>query len=864
MTLAAGTALGPYKILAPIGAGGMGEIYRARDPRLERDVAIKVLPAEVSRDPDRLARFEREAKALAALSHPSILAIHDFGKEGDVTYAVTELLEGETLRSRVGRGALPWREAVEIGSAIAEGLSAAHAAGIVHRDLKPENVFVTRDGRVKVLDFGLAKVQPGPLAETETVTSPPQGTAVGTVLGTVGYMAPEQVRGEPADHRSDIFAFGCVLHEMLSGRRAFRGDTAVETLRAILKDQPQEIALTHPEVSSELDRIVAHCLEKAPERRFQSAHDLAFDLRSLLTSGVATRPALALPRRPRWWIGAAAAAGVVVIAVAAVLWTQWKRSVPSRDLDPMRVVVAPFENRTGDPSLENFGALISEAVTREASLAGGTTVLPGTSFVGAGGSRSSAEALVSLARANSAALVVSGAYYLTGDDLRIQAQLFDAAKGGVILTFAPITGRNQDRLSLLEPLRQRVLGAVACRPGSAVLLGLMHTPTLDAYAEYARGMELFGRDYEAAREHLSRSVEIDPDFALPRFFIFSSYSNEGRCEECASVLAELESRLETFTAVERLWVAALRARHEGRVAETLDIWRQVKELASGEPGALVYYLEGSCEMGLNRPRAAAATLTHAMGQAWSRRAFSQWWPRNRLASAYHMSGDYKAELAVAEEGLRDSPDILTFYSRKAAALAALGRLAELDRLVDETLALRARAGTAGLVMRAAAVELRAHGNREAGLAMAARAVAWYQARPAAEIRDYQESLLYALIQTGQWAEAKVIADTLLAESPDDIDRLGCAGTLAARLGDEVQARRIAATLRDRAPDCRDGDATYWRACIAVQLGDRREGMALLREAMARGLEFDAWIHCDIDLEPLWDDPEFREFIRPKG
>jgi len=229
-----------------------------------------------------------------------------------------------------------------------------------------------------------------------------------------------------------------------------------------------------------------------------------------------------------------------------------------------------------------------------------------------------------------------------------------------------------------------------------------------------------------------------------------------------------------------------------------------------------------------------------------------------------MLGDYKAELAIAEEGLRDSPDILTFYSRMAAALAALGRLAELDRLVGETPALRARAGTAGWVMQAAAIELRAHGNREAALDMAKRAVGWYQARPAAETREYQESLLYALIHAERWVEAKVIADTLLAESPDDIDRLGCAGTLAARLGDEVQARRIAAMLRDRTADCRDADATYWRACIAVQLGDRREGMALLRESMARGLEFDAWIHSDIDLEPLWNDPEFREFIRPKG
>ncbi len=863
MAIAVGQRLGPYEVLSPLGAGGMGEVYRARDHRLGRDVAIKVLPAGVARDPDRLARFEREARALAALSHPNILVIHDFAREGDITYVVTELLEGETLRHRVGEGALPWRQAVETGAAIADALSAAHAAGIVHRDLKPENVFLTRDGRVKVLDFGLAKVQPAPPAEADTVTSPPQGTVVGAVLGTVGYMSPEQVRGEPADPRSDIFAFGCVLYEMLTGRRAFGGAATVEVLSAILKEQPQEITLTHPEVNPELDRIVSHCLEKAPERRFQSAHDLAFGLRSLLTSSLAVRPALNLPRGRRQWIGAGVATAAA-LAVAVALLGLWKPLLPGPDLDRTKVVVAPFENRTGDPSFDAYGALISEAVTRDAALAGGMTVLPGTSFAGDGGSHSSAGALVAIARAHGAGLVVSGAYYLTGDDLRIQAQLFDPLERSVIVTFEPITGNSRDHAALLEPLRQRVLGAVACQPAAGVLLGLMHTPTLAAFAEYTRGTEFFGRDYDAAIACFRRAVEIDPDFALPRFLICSAHWNQGRCDASGRVLEELEGCLEGFTTVERLWVSAMRARHEGRWAEALDIWRQVERIASGKPGALVVYLEGLCELRLNRPRSAAATLTRAMDLAWSPRAFSHYWPRILLASAHHMTGNYEAELAVAEGGLRDTPDILSFYSRKAAALAALGRLTELNRLIDETLGLRARAGSAGLVMRTAAIELRAHGHREAALAVAGQAVDWYRRRPAAEAAEWQESLLHALIQAERWSEAKAIANSMLAESPDEIDRLGSVGVLAARLGERADAERIATALRDRAPDCRDGEAAYWRACIATQLGDEREGMALLKDAMARGLGFDAWIHCDTDLEPLWGDPEFKELLRPKG
>ena len=281
MPLSTGTRLGPYEIVAAIGAGGMGEVYRARDPKLNRDVAIKVLPAHLSGDPAALARFEREAEALAATSHPNILTIFDFGSSEGTAYAVMELLDGSTLRNQLLEGPLPARKAVEYAIQIADGLGAAHERGIVHRDLKPENVFVTRDGRVKILDFGLARQQV--LLGPEDPTSPAlqHRTEPGTVLGTIGYMSPEQVRGKPADARSDIFSFGAVLYEMLGGHRAFKGDSAAETLHAILKDEPADLIESRPNLPPSLDRIVKHCLEKSPEQRFQSARDLAFDLRAL-------------------------------------------------------------------------------------------------------------------------------------------------------------------------------------------------------------------------------------------------------------------------------------------------------------------------------------------------------------------------------------------------------------------------------------------------------------------------------------------------------------------------------------------------------------------------------------------------------
>src|SRR5713226_6312698 len=300
MPFAAGTHLGPYEILAPLGAGGMGEVYRARDPRLNREVAIKVLPERLANDPQALARFESEAKAVAALSHPNILAIHDFGKDRGVSYAVTELLEGETLRSHLRRSALPWRKAVEVGIAIADGLATAHSKGIIHRDLKPENIFLTSDGRVKILDFGLARwTAPSTPGQSEAPTL----TQENVVMGTPGYMSPEQVRGTPADARSDIFSLGCVLYEMVAGRRAFSRDTSAQTMAAILEVQPAELATTGKQVPAGLENVIAHCLEKNPQQRFHSAHDLGLALRATLSGSEPARPIP--PRRfPKRWIAA--------------------------------------------------------------------------------------------------------------------------------------------------------------------------------------------------------------------------------------------------------------------------------------------------------------------------------------------------------------------------------------------------------------------------------------------------------------------------------------------------------------------------------------------------------------------------------
>lgn len=344
--------IGSYEILEKIGAGGMGEVYRAMDTRLSREVALKILPEAVSQNPEALSRFEREAKAVAALSHPNILAIHEFGSDNGVSFAATELLLGETLRERLTQGALPLRKTIELASQIADGLSAAHAQGIVHRDLKPENIFITREGRVKILDFGLARVET--LQEGSQVHTMQADTTPGAILGTVGYMSPEQVRGEPVDARSDIFAFGSLLHEMLTGQRAFNGSSAADVLGSILRDEPLELSQSDPSLPEAISRIVQHCLEKNPEERFQSARDLGFALTaSSSQSHSAMQFDTEVPsrRRRRTWIPVVAIIGWMLAA-----WFYWNgEKRQDIDAEPAHMLPWTFSGKDKSPAASPTG-----------------------------------------------------------------------------------------------------------------------------------------------------------------------------------------------------------------------------------------------------------------------------------------------------------------------------------------------------------------------------------------------------------------------------------------------------------------------------------------------------------------------------
>jgi len=350
--LSRGQRLGSYELIERIGAGGMGEVWRALDPPLRRHVAIKILPSQYSRDPDRLRRFEQEAQAAGMLNHPNVLAIYSVGEHEQAPYLVTELLEGVTLRERLDSSPVPEGKAIEYGDQIVQGLAAAHAKGIVHRDLKPENIFITSDGHVKILDFGLAKLaHAGPEHQAQTQT------ASGIALGTPAYMSPEQVRGQPADHRSDIFAFGAVLYEMLAGRRPFIGETSVETMNAILKQDPPPIAGVLPQV----DQIVRHCLEKAPSDRYQSARDLGFQLRLVRHPSSPTPPPMTAARPGRRVAVALTGFTLLAAAVGLTLWLT--RSTPPAPA-PTFTRLTFDSGLTTDPAFSSDGQLVAYASDR--------------------------------------------------------------------------------------------------------------------------------------------------------------------------------------------------------------------------------------------------------------------------------------------------------------------------------------------------------------------------------------------------------------------------------------------------------------------------------------------------------------------
>lgn len=596
----------------------MGEVYRAQDSRLERDVAVKVLPEHLLKNPQALARFVRETKAVAALSHPNLLAIFDTGAENGISYAVTELLQGESLRASLMRGPMPWRKAVEIGAALAEGLAAAHSKGITHRDLKPENIFLTLDGRVKVLDFGLARVE-----SPRTVDGAETQTEAGTLLGTPGYMSPEQVRGASAGPASDIFSLGCVLYEMVSGRRAFPGQTAAETMSSILRDTPGELAASGAQVPPELDRLILCCLEKNSEARFQSAHDLAFHFKAILIA-----PGGA-PQSPR--------------------------AIDS-------IAVLPFTNASNDPDTEYLCDGITESILNSLAQIAQLRVTPrSTAFR----YRASDVDPQMVGRELNVRVVLTGRVIQRGDSLVVSAELMDVAAGSQLWgeryhrKLSDIFALEAEIASKIsESLRMKLSGQEKSR------LSKRFTEDPEAYQLYLRGRHQWTRrtpdHVKKGAEYFQKAIEKDPSYAI-------AYSGLADCYSILGVYSILPSKEALATCAERLsrsadWVMTKVADTQAQAAIAKRLRARLDTESSPDPGD--YEMLWSLEF-RSRPPAEHPALRKQVAKDVERLLASK--PDKRfmgtLLAGVKQSGASKEDVTAFEDRvLKETPASQSAYS----------------------------------------------------------------------------------------------------------------------------------------------------------------------------------------------------------
>lgn len=569
-----GRKLGHYELKSMLGTGGMGEVYRAHDSRLNRDVAIKILPEHLAQNPESLHRFEREVRAVAALSHPNILSIFEFGTDQNESYAVMELLEGETLRDRLKRGRLEWPAAVEIGIAIAEGLDAAHAKGIIHRDLKPANIFLTTGGTVKILDFGIAKVKtdsiPGSISENPSTAT----TQPGTIIGTIGYMSPEQVNGKAVDATSDIFSLGCVLYEMVSGQRAFHGETGAEIIAAILKENPPR--MTDVEIPPDLETVIHHCLEKSPKKRLQSALEVASHLRSILSSeDQSLAPTVKQREVKRRSVFRPIIALTAFLLLIAAFWFYWTMKAPGA-IDSLAVL--PLVNAAGDANLDYLTDGLTDTLIDKLSRLPRMKVISRNTVFEYKNRKDIDPRKVG--KELNVQAVVNGTMVQRGDTINLQVELVSTADGTQI--WGERYSRNQNDLSALQEEITRQISEKV-RPGLSSQERKQITGSSTANAEAYR--YYFVANYysrvvspESMRkgvEYMLRAIDLDPSFALGYAGLANAYVG-------ASTIAFAPEE-----AMPKARAAALKAiEMDNTLAEAYSALAQVKErFEHDRPGA---------------------------------------------------------------------------------------------------------------------------------------------------------------------------------------------------------------------------------------------------------------------------------------
>ena len=854
MTLSAGTRLGPFEVTSPLGAGGMGEVYRARDTRLDRPVAIKVLPPGYALDAERMKRFEREARSASALNHPNIVTIYEIGATDSVSYIAMELVDGQTLREALDSGALPAEMAVEIAAQVASGLGAAHDAGIVHRDLKPENIMLRTDSFVKILDFGLAKLtRPEADRDMTSAATASAGTAEGVVMGTVNYMSPEQVKGLPVDHRSDIFSFGIVLYELLSGKKGFQRDSAAETIAAILKEEPPPL----PDgVPLALRRIVGGCLQKLPERRFSSAHDLALALRagSSPNAEASTLPLASTEegegaRRRRFVERALAGLGLVAVAAGLTWFALHDRAghaLPSTKL----LAVLPAGDFTGRSDgrqlCDGFSVSLRSKLQR---VSGVSIMLPAAARLEMD--------TVKVARDTGANLILAPSARKSGDEIQLSYSLA-LATSSVQIDAGEITGPEREWFRLENELVAKIsrsLELALTGRGSPRREELVPGPSQRDYVVALGCLERVD-DPERLRDAIGILERIPSgnesalvQAALARAYLSSfDLSKDAALAERARGAAERAARLDPDLPEAQIAVAR-NLRATGKPAEAVPILRGVLEKNPGNVEAVA--LLGSVLRGAGDLAGAEATAKHLVDMR------PTWWSSHKDLAGFFFGQSRYAEAAKEyQRAIELNPGVYGLYYSLGAVQIRQGRYDEAIEQLKKSIAIKPNAlawSNLGACQYLVGTFSDASSSFEKAIALSPS--------------DYRfhvylgDSLTWTPNQSVKaqraYETAIPLAEAVLRVNPRDAQAMNLLAVCFARTSRRVEAARLVQTALSLAPD--DADVLERAAVVNLILGRRDESFHLLSRAVERGYGT-AELLRDPEFSTIRDDPRFRRLL----
>jgi tRNA A-37 threonylcarbamoyl transferase component Bud32/TolB-like protein len=853
---------GRYLLERELGQGGMATVYLARDLKHDRVVALKVLRPELSAilGPER---FLREIRVTAGLQHPHILPLLDSGEAGGLLYYVMPYVEGESLRQRLERdGQLPLHDTLRISRAVASALQYAHEQGIIHRDIKPENILLYR-GEAMLADFGIALAAASAGRERLTET--------GLSLGTPAYMSPEQAMAEPRlDGRSDQHSLASVLYEMLAGEPPYTGPTAQAIVAKRMVDPIPSIRRIRAEVPASVDAAIRRALARAPADRFASVAEFGAALAPEAIAAAGSDHGRSRGRRLRHAI-----AGAAVLAAIAIVGKLASRApLVSPTPQSRRVVVMPFDNHTGSPDLDGLGFMAADWISQQLAGSGLVEVVDTRTLFAALKTEPGARSRDALVRETQAGTLVVGAYYRDGDSLRLQAQIVDGVTGRLARAIDPVTAPAREPVAALDPLRERVTGALAILLDDRLqnwTAATSRPPNYEAYQEFLRGMENYGRDPKSDLGHFVRAAQLDSSYAQAVLWAGIVYADMGLLPEADSVFRLLEPQRERLAPYDQATLDYFQS------GWTRDDWdgahraaMRMEELAPMAGHA--HWAVALSALSLNRPREAL----RAMRRIDPERGWGRTWPWIYLfhVNIQHQLGDYDAEAVAALKDRERNPSHRAAIVHQIRPLAATGRINEIEPLIREaidqpsdTLDPWPHVNDPGEVMRDAALELREHGHPDQAHRLFERAIAWYRQQPPAFARSRVQRLGLAVVtyHAGLLEEAESLARPLDTGAADSTSVITLLGVIAAGRGDTATAQAMDRRLaRDRVRYARSGSPPLGRARIAAASGDRARAVQVLRTSLARGHWY-TWLdlHAVSEFESLRGYAPFDELVRPK-